>query len=264
MLQPALFRKTKEVAPYTKLAFIYDFIMRHVKYDEWASYLVRLFNKADSDVSTVLDLSCGTGSLMLQLAELGYAVSGQDYSPDMVRIAKRKFEQRDLHTPLWAGSMTDRVSQKMYDAVVTTYDSLNYCSPISQCEKVFAHVASIVKSGGVFVFDISTIYNSKRYFRRYNDRDRTNKFDYVRQSYYLPDKRKQINEFYITLKTRENVCYKEYHEQKIYRIDELMEIIPQQFFELVGIYDGFSLRPGTEKCDRVHFLLKKKTNGQNS
>lgn len=256
-----LFQKTKKVPPYTKLAFIYDFLMRYVDYDDWASYLVRLFNKADCDVTSVFDISSGTGSLILHLAELGYQVSGQDYSYDMVRIAKKKFLHGNMPATLWTGSMAEQVSKQKYDAVISTYDSINYCHPIAKCEKVFEHVANIVKPGGVFVFDISTVHNSKKYFRRYYDRDGTNKFDYIRQSYYLPDKRKQINEFYITWKSQRNICYKEYHEQKIYRIAELKEIVPKQFFEIIGVYDGFSLRPGTEKSDRVHFLLKKKENG---
>ncbi len=256
-----LFQKTKKVEPYTKLAFIYDFLMRYVDYDDWASYLVRLFNKADCDVTSVLDISSGTGSLILHLAELGYEVSGQDYSYEMVRIAKKKFFSRDMPASLWTGSMTELASKQKYDAVVTTYDSINYCHPIARCEKVFEQVANIIKPGGVFVFDISTIRNSKRYFRRYYDSDGTNKFDYIRQSYYLPDKRKQINEFYLTWKSRKNVCYKECHEQKIYQIAELKEVVPKQFFEIVGVYDGFSLRPGTEKSDRVHFLFMLKGNG---
>ncbi len=255
-----LFQKTKKVAPYSKLAFIYDFLMRYVDYDNWASHLVRLFNKADLDVTSVLDISAGTGSLILQLAELGYEVSGQDYSYDMVRIAKKKFISREIPAILWAGSMTEQTSKLKYDAVISTYDSINYCHPIAKCEKVFEHVANIVKPGGVFIFDISTVRNSKKYFRRYFDQDGTNKFDYIRQSYYLSDTRKQINEFYITWKSRKNVCYKEYHEQQIYQLAEMKEIVPQQFFEIVGVYDGFSLRPGTEKSDRVHFLLKKKAN----
>ncbi|MFQ5750570.1 MAG: hypothetical protein ACE5HI_01115, partial [bacterium] len=51
--------------------------------------------------------------------------------------------------------------------------------------------------------------------------------------------------------------YKEVHQQRIYRIDEIKRAIPLDCFKIVGIYDGFSNRLGSEKSDRVHFVLKR-------
>lgn len=39
---------------------------------------------------TILDIGCGTGSLSLLLAELGYQVTGADLSPKMLDIAREK------------------------------------------------------------------------------------------------------------------------------------------------------------------------------
>jgi ubiquinone/menaquinone biosynthesis C-methylase UbiE len=40
--------------------------------------------------AAVADLGCGTGSLSVLLAEAGYAVSGLDYAPEMIRAARAK------------------------------------------------------------------------------------------------------------------------------------------------------------------------------
>jgi SAM-dependent methyltransferase len=53
----------------------------------------------------VADLGCGTGTLALLLAEEGYAVTGVDFSPEMVRLAREKaghvatFHEADAAAP---------------------------------------------------------------------------------------------------------------------------------------------------------------------
>ena len=47
----------------------------------------------------ILDLGCGTGSLSLLLAELGYDVIGADFSPKMLDIAREKSEQAGYVIP---------------------------------------------------------------------------------------------------------------------------------------------------------------------
>lgn len=39
---------------------------------------------------TILDIGCGTGSLSILLSELGYAVTGADFSPEMIKLAEEK------------------------------------------------------------------------------------------------------------------------------------------------------------------------------
>ena len=74
-------RKTAEkVDPYSQLAYIYDHVMRHVNYRYWANHLAKLFKKADFPVKNVLDISCGTASLLLDLAKLDLNVAGFDES----------------------------------------------------------------------------------------------------------------------------------------------------------------------------------------
>jgi len=245
----------KRAEPYSQLAQIYDYVMRHVNYSRWAHYLRDLFCEADLEVTNVLDIACGTGNLAIKLCELGFRVAGFDESLGMVEAAKAKARARRPHIPIWRGSMTSFAVKRPVDAIVCTYDSINYCMNESACSKVFERAAEAIRPGGVFVFDICTVKNSRKHFRRYYEKEETDEFRYIRQSYYIANKSIQVNEFYIQWES--SPLIHEIHQQKIYRIDEITRIIPSQRFQVLGMYDGFSMKTGSEESDRVHFLLKR-------
>jgi ubiquinone/menaquinone biosynthesis C-methylase UbiE len=231
--------------------------MRHVDYSEWAKYIGKLFSKADIEINDVLDISCGTGNLLIQLNKNGYRACGFDNSHEMVAVANKKLKQHKVIASVWAASMMQRSVRKSSQAVLCTYDSLNYCIDHDSCKMVITQVEQILQKGGLFIFDVSTVRNSRKHFQNYYTTETTKEFEYTRQSHYLIDKNQQINEFYITWHSDKKTCFKETHRQKIYRLDEISNVIMSKSMALVGVYDGFSRRPGSEKSERVHFVLKK-------
>jgi len=52
---------TKTAEPYDFLAEMYDDIMEHVNYVQWASYIKTLLS-SERKLQRFVDLSCGTGS----------------------------------------------------------------------------------------------------------------------------------------------------------------------------------------------------------
>lgn len=245
----------KKVEPYSQLALIYDYVMRHVNYSRWAHYLRDLFALSDLEVHRVLDIACGTGSLILKLRALGYNVAGCDESLGMVQVAKDKARAQRPRIPIWCSSMKYFSLKQTFDALVCTYDSINYCLDEIACAAVFDRAAQAISRGGVFVFDICTVKNSRKHFRRYYEKEETDDFRYIRQSYYDVNKSIQVNEFYI--QRNSSPLLHEIHHQKIYRIEEMTRAIPKESFEVLGIYDGFSMKSGSEDSDRVHFVLKR-------
>ena len=244
-------------APYQGLAPIYDYVMRHVDYDEWADYVQSLLERWAPEATQVADLACGTGNMSLELRRLGYEMTGVDISGDMLRVANGKaggdggieFVQRDLRELAGLGP---------FDAAVCMYDSFNYLLQDEDLDDALHSVASIIHPGGIFVFDICTQRNSLRYFHDMRDTEQGPGFSYERHSVYDPDTRLQSNHFEIRF-DEGDVLLEETHVQRIYPVAAIAERIAASTFELLDAFDGFTLNKGTEDSDRIHFVLRAQT-----
>ena len=49
----------------------------------------------------------------------------------------------------------------------------------------------------------------------------------------------------------------EFHQQKIYKIDELINTISKTEFKIVNVLNDFTFQRASEKSLRVHFVLQK-------
>jgi SAM-dependent methyltransferase len=227
--------------------------MRHVNYKQWARYLSRAFGKAGIPVERVLDVSCGTGKLAVELVGLGYRMAAFDGAFEMV-VQARENVMRKL--PVWHASMLNFRLREQFDAVISTYDSYNYSLERADCARFLDCAADSLKSGGLLVFDVCTERNSKRYFSDYVEKGGVPEISYQRRSSFSEREKIQTNEFLIKWRYRAE-WYKEIHLQRIYKLAEITDLISDFPFQTVGVYEGFTFRPGSEKSDRVHFVLSR-------
>lgn len=75
---------------YENLAALYDDLMTDTDYEAWARYLDELLRRFACPGSVLVDLGCGTGSISIPLAKLGWQVSGIDRSAEMLAKAREK------------------------------------------------------------------------------------------------------------------------------------------------------------------------------
>lgn len=253
-LKKLLIKKAKKitVAPYSALAGIYDFVMNHVDYRRWANYVALIAQKHGDQISHIVDFSCGTGSLCVQLEDLGYQVSGCDSSIDMIKVARQK-----LDAPFWCADMRHVAMRTFPDMIVSLYDSMNYLPDELSWRQSLKNAYSVLKPGGLFLFDVSTLHNSIDVFKNYVEKEKSNNAAYLRKSRFDKTQQVQINYFEIRYKKSPENIFCETHKQKIRKIGEIREMIHQTEFEMIGCYSGFSLQPGNEESERVHFVLKK-------
>lgn len=135
--------------PYEELATIYDsyqIVFTRLYY----SLIKKLCSTRNVNLSAVLDLGCGTGSLVRRLSPICDYIIGVDVSHDMLSVARSKSSDEFLH-----GDFRNFELNKTFSLVVSGFDSLNYVRSVDELEAVFGCVARhLEKKQGVFVFDV--------------------------------------------------------------------------------------------------------------
>ncbi|MEN3037983.1 MAG: class I SAM-dependent methyltransferase [Candidatus Kryptonium sp.] len=230
--------------------------MKDVPYKKWAKYVIKLIQKFCPNAKRIFEFACGTGTMLAILGKYGFIIDGMDFSETMINKAKEKL--RNMDARLFVGDMSNFKIDEKYDVALCLYDSVNYLKSFDKFKGLLTSAGNSLNEHGIFIFDISTEYNSVQNAILMNVSGRCFDVKYKRKSYYLKDEKVHINEFEIELNGK---VYFEKHIQRIYKISEIENIVRENgIFEIAGCYDGFSFNSGSELSERVHFVLKKKGN----
>jgi SAM-dependent methyltransferase len=245
---------TVKSAPYVTLATIYDLVMKHVNYDQWASYIEKIIRKHFRLNPLILDVGCGTGEFIRKISKLNFNADGCDPSYAMVEIAAKK-NKKSL---FWLDNLPELSKTEPYKYQVLTclYDTINYLSTMEFIIKALQRVYEILPPDGLFIFDVVSENLCQRYFHLTDEKETIEeKYAYLRKSFYDKKNHQQINEFLIY--TPEGI-FEERHVQHIYSFQEIRKkIVETTSFHIAGIYDDFTYTPAQETSNRAHFVLKK-------
>ncbi len=251
MMQIQTWPKVKQAPPYSALAPLYDYVMAHVDYEKWARYLTTLIKKHGDGRQQVLDASCGTGNLLPWLAKAGFTVYGCDSALPMVRVARKK----NPAYPIWCGDVRHPALRKRWQVILSTYDSMNYLMSEKDWLASLHQIHSMLEPMGLFIFDVSTLYNSQTLFQRYVQKDETPIGRYHRTSYFRKREQIQFNEFKIKLIGEPAITWHEVHRQKILALDKVKSYIAKTPFKVAASYADFTLMQARENAERVHFVV---------
>jgi SAM-dependent methyltransferase len=102
-----------------------------------------------------VDIACGTGNTAIPWAGAGgRTVIGVDISEAMLRVARRKSSR-----VTWVRQDAARLRLNVRADVVTChFDALNHVLEAADLQRLFDRVATTLRPGGLFVFDLNTRY----------------------------------------------------------------------------------------------------------
>jgi SAM-dependent methyltransferase len=106
--------------------------------------------------SVVVDLGCGTGRLLLTLAERGLRGVAVDLSLEMLRVLGDKAEARQLEVDRVRANLVelDCLADGIADAALCMYSTLGMVQGRENRRRVLAHVQRILRPGGIFVLHV--------------------------------------------------------------------------------------------------------------
>ena len=142
-------------------ASVYDAFTMDVDYSAQADFVLNVMQNAGLSCKTVLDLACGTGSLTEELAERGCEVIGVDISDEMLSEAREKCVRFGENVLLLCQDMCELDLFGTVDCAVCALDSLNHLDGIESVRKAAERVFLFLEPGGVFVFDVNTVYKHR-------------------------------------------------------------------------------------------------------
>jgi SAM-dependent methyltransferase len=137
-------------------AAYYDLLYSSKDYAEEAGYVADLLKRHGDEVTTILEIGCGTGRHAELLAGMGYRIVGVDKSREMLRHAERRREANEEHAAsvrFIEGDARSLDLGERFDAVISLFHTMAYLSGDEELRAAFRSVRRHLDPGGLFLFD---------------------------------------------------------------------------------------------------------------
>ena len=101
----------------------------------------------------LLDIGCGAGRHLLELAQRGYTVSGFDPKPEMVQFVKAAADEAGLEIDVRAGSLQQFHVARRADGAFCFMDTFRFLLTNEQIITHLQQVAASLNEGGLYLLD---------------------------------------------------------------------------------------------------------------
>ena len=239
---------------YNTFANFYDGLTGNVDYPRRAAYFDSVIKKYNPDASILLDLACGTGTLSIELAKLGYDVVGTDASAQMLSEAMQK-KACALY-----GENFEREEPSDPQIEKILLDSINHVTDEKTVQKIFDRVSLFLNPGAVFVFDVNSVYKHREVLGNnvfVFDRDEV--YCVWQNSYQEENFQVQMDlDFFeydestdTYTRTSESFC------ERAYTDEQVRGFIQKSGLNLVAVYAEDSFDPVQEDTQRIIYVAQK-------
>lgn len=244
---------------YGQLADVYDRFTDDFNYDDWTNWYLKLVKSVKPDAKEICDVGCGTGSVSVRLAKMGYHITGIDLSEDMLRVASDKARAWGVKIRFAKQNMCALALPKAADALICPCDGVNYLTEETAVKAFFERAFASLRSGGAFAFDVSNreklekmgtdcLYGEDRADETYlwmNEFDAEKRLLHMRIAFFVREKDGRYRKF------------TEMHTQKAHSVCALRALLEAAGFINVTVFggdEGESEGPGGK---RAYFLCQR-------
>lgn len=243
---------------YDTFASVYDAIMDDSLYDKWTAFSLRHLPKS-RDQQQLLELACGTGIQSVRFAQSGFEVTGLDLSQEMLEVAKKRAQSAKKIITFVQGNMLDLSQVGSFDVVTCYSDSICYMQDEIEVGDVFKEVYQVLNDGGIFMFDVHSIYQMDHLFPGYSYHENAEEFAMVWDTYKAEAPHSVVHEltFFIQAEDGHFLRFDEVHEERTYDILTYDILLEQAGFKSFKVYADFEDQEPTKTSKRWFFVAQK-------
>lgn len=244
---------------YAAFASVYDRLMADVDYTAWAAFYHALMERYGIIRGKVCECACGTGSLTIPLAKLGYQMTGVDLSADMLFEAAQKARREGIGIPFVKQDMRMLNLHRHMDAVLCTNDGINYLKDGEELTQFFTRAYETLREGGVLIMDLSTPYKLRNVLGDHFIGDETEDIAYLWQNRYHPKQRYVELNLAIFVRQQDETYTRigEYQKQYEHEAAEIFDLLKTIGFERIGLFGDKRMEQPRDEENRWFIIARK-------
>ncbi|MDP9740047.1 UNVERIFIED_ORG: ubiquinone/menaquinone biosynthesis C-methylase UbiE [Bacillus sp. B2I3] len=245
---------------YERFAYVYDELMKDAPYEKWLMILTAKLEQYGIGGRKVLDLACGTGEMTVELAQHGFEVTGVDLSDEMLLVANEKAVKLGLSIPLFQQNMAELEGLGQFDCVTIFCDSLNYLRDEEDIVKTFSRVHEHLKDGGLFMFDIHSLYKMEEIFSDHTFAVNGEEVSYIWDCFPGEEPYSVEHDLSFFVRDDESGLYDrfdELHYQRTYPVEQYKKWLEQAGFTVSEILADLEEAPLVRETKRILFVASK-------
>jgi SAM-dependent methyltransferase len=240
-------------SPYTEIPDVYDYLLRHVDYERWYRYIRSLIFRYMKDPQYILEIGCGTGRFGAKFSRDDFDVFGMDSSLAMLKAARPRARK---NFRVFCGDARRFAVARKFDFIFSVHDTLNYLTEPADLGRAFESVRGAMHDDSVFMFDLTTEHNIRRFFDGRKSRHVRGGVEVTWDNRY--DAAARLVYSTLEVKRRGAGVTREEHVQRIYFIDEARELLEGAGLELADLFSDYTYEPPSERTIMVNFVARKK------
>jgi SAM-dependent methyltransferase len=238
---------------YSFIPEYYDFLLRHVDYERWYRYIRSVMFRFINDPRTVLEIGCGTGKFGAKFSRDDFTIYGMDLSLQMLRVAKPRARR---NFSIFCGDVRNFALARSIDFIFSVHDTMNYLLSPNELFAAFTSVREAMHDESVFMFDLTTEHNIRRFFDGKITKHVRGKAEVVWENCY--DEASKIVQSILRV-TRPDGSFKvETHRQRIYEQDEILPLLCDAGFDLLDIFGDYSFKKPSGKTIMINYIVRRK------
>ena len=234
---------------YSILAKYYDQLMKDFDYSAYLEF-IKGYAKGEG-----VDLACGTGEMTIALTKLGAKVIGVDLSEEMLSKARDKARLAFKNIIFIESDLKDFKPPHKVDFVTCVCDGFNYVDAKTLKASIDKD-ASYLKSGGYFIFDISSKYKLENVLGNGTFCEDLDNITYIWSNKLEGNKVSMQISFFEHQKGDTYKRIDENQTQFIYDKNDIFEMLDKDFE--YNVFDGTSFKELKDDSLRYLFIARRK------